>query len=51
MAPCLADRHITTAMKGVALLLMFVHHFFTFPEWYIDGIGYANMELVARIFI
>lgn len=44
------DRTMTLYIKGIALLCMLVHHFFTFPERYLPGIGYSNMELFARIF-
>ena len=26
------DREITKMIKGIALVMMFVHHFFTFPD-------------------
>lgn len=42
------DRRTTAAMKGIALTLMFVHHFFTFPHWYIDGIAYPAIEPLVR---
>lgn len=29
------DRPISEAIKGIALILMFVHHFFGFPEYYV----------------
>lgn len=31
------DRPMSDAIKGVALILMFVHHFFTFPDYYIQN--------------
>lgn len=30
------DRNTTNAIKGIALILMFIHHFFTFPDLWID---------------
>ena len=44
------DRTMTLYIKGIALLCMLVHHFFTFPERYLPGIGYPYMDLFARIF-
>lgn len=32
-------------LKGVAILLMVIHHCFGFPEWYINGISYSSYEL------
>lgn len=32
------SKEITNAVKGVALLLMLVLHFFCFPSWYIEGV-------------
>lgn len=42
------DRRTTAAIKGIALILMFVHHFFTFPEYYISGISYPTLEPLVR---
>ncbi len=44
------DRTMTLYIKGIALLLMLVHHFFTFPERYLPGIEYPYVELFGRIF-
>jgi len=33
------DRRSSDAIKGVALLLMLVHHFFTFPAWYVPAVS------------
>lgn len=42
------DRDSTAAMKGIALILMFLYHFFMFPEWYLEGISYpALTSLIA----
>lgn len=43
-------RDISGAIKGIALMLMFVHHFFTFPEWIICGIDYAWIRTFADQF-
>jgi len=34
---------ITNVIKGIALTMMFTHHFFTFPNWYIEGISYPEL--------
>lgn len=41
------DRFTTNVIKGVALVMMFIHHFFTFPAWWLDGISYPLIEKVA----
>lgn len=37
-------------IKGMGILLMLLHHFFTFPEWYIKDYGFdvANFSLMMR---
>lgn len=47
--PCF-DRTMTQYIKGIALLCMLVHHFFTFPDRYVSGIAYPYLDLFARIF-
>lgn len=37
------DRRTSNAIKGIALILMFIHHFFTFPDWYIGAISYPSL--------
>ncbi|MBQ2890888.1 MAG: acyltransferase [Clostridia bacterium] len=32
-------------IKGVAILLMLFHHFFGFPNWYVEGISYIGVPL------
>lgn len=44
------DRDTTSIIKGVALVMMFVHHFFTFPNWWVEGISYPLMEKLAPYF-
>lgn len=34
------DRDCTGAIKGIGLILMFIHHFFTFPSWHVDAAAY-----------
>lgn len=44
------DRNTTNVIKGIALIMMFVHHFFTFPEWWGEGISYPLIERLAPYF-
>lgn len=44
------DKDTTTAIKGIALIMMFVHHFFTFPEWYLSGISYPELQVFVTNF-
>ena len=44
------DRNTTSVIKGTALILMFVHHFFTFPEWWIEGITYPIISRLSPYF-
>lgn len=34
-------------IKGIAILLMFVHHFFTFPDWIVPGSYEPNLTFAA----
>ncbi len=38
----------TEMIKGVAILLMLVHHLFGFPEWYTEGVSYIGISLRAN---
>lgn len=42
------DRDTTAQLKGLALIFMFVHHFFTFPDWYVEGIAYPGILPFVR---
>lgn len=42
------DRKTTAALKGLALIFMFLHHFFTFPGWYVEGIAYPGILPYVR---
>lgn len=44
------DKDVTAIIKGIALVMMFTHHFFTFPTWWLDGIKYPFWENVAKYF-
>ncbi len=37
-------------IKGIAIILMYVHHFFCFPTWYVDGISYPQLTGFAEFF-
>ena len=45
------DRDTTSAIKGIALIFMFIHHFFTFPEFLIEGIQYPWIQNFADSFV
>ena len=40
----------TAFIKGIALIFMFIHHFFAYPSWYIEGIRYPSLVNLAEIF-
>lgn len=42
------DKSTTNIIKGIALIFMFIHHMFTFPDAYIDGISYPALEPYAK---
>lgn len=44
------DRDTTAAIKGIALIFMFLHHFFTFPGFYVEGISYPYLADFANDF-
>lgn len=44
------DKNTTLALKGIALICMFVHHFFTFPDWHVHGHIYAGLTSFANDF-
>jgi len=44
------DRDTTDAIKGIALIFMFVHHFFTFPDFFISDIQYPWIQTFADAF-
>lgn len=43
------DRDTTAAIKGIALVFMFIHHFYNFPEYYIEGISYPWVESFTNL--
>ena len=44
------EKEETNIIKGVALIFMFVHHFFTFPDRLTDGISYKGIDIFADLF-
>lgn len=44
------DRTSTGAIKGIALVLMFIHHLFCFPEFLIDSVYYPGIQTFADLF-
>ena len=44
------DRKTTADLKGLALIFMFVHHFFTFQDWYVPGVAYPGFTPYIRFF-
>ena len=38
------NKQLTTAIKGGAIILMIIHHCFGFPQWYIGGINYPELQ-------
>ena len=43
------DRDATDIIKGVALIFMFIHHFFTIQSFYIESIHYDNLAGAAKL--
>ncbi len=41
------DKETTNIIKGIALIMMFIHHFFMFPGWWVDGINYPFIEKIS----
>ena len=41
------SKYETSFVKGIALIMMFFHHFFTFPERWIEGINYLIMSVLS----
>ena len=44
------NRDIILIIRGIALVMMFIHHFFTFPEWWGDSINYPLLTVLANVF-
>lgn len=44
------DKDTSSILKGIALIMMFIHHFFTFPTWWGEGISYPLIERLSPYF-
>ncbi len=44
------DDRITNILKGIAIIFMFAHHFFTYPQWYVEGVSYPELQYFAEHF-
>jgi len=44
------DKKTTAAIKGTALVMMFIHHFFAYPEWYVSGVAYPQLAEYVGFF-
>lgn len=44
------DKTTTNIIKGIALIMMFVHHAFTFPEWWLEDAFYPTALKLAPYF-
>lgn len=43
------DKDVTAMIKAVALVFMFIHHFFTFPSWWVEGVNYQISDAVVYL--
>ncbi len=44
-------KDVTNIIKGVALIFMFILHFFAHPEWYIFSVSYGFSDLFSKYFL
>ena len=44
------DKDTSNILKGIALIMMFIHHFYTFPTWWLEGISYPLIERLSPYF-
>lgn len=42
------DKEVTYIIKGIALVLMFFHHFFTFPAWWGTDVSYSLLKQLSK---
>ncbi len=42
------DKDMSIKIKAFALILMIIHHFFGFPNWYVKGIDYSNIIIFGQ---
>ncbi len=41
------SRDFSWQIKGIAIVLMIIYHFFCFPEWYVEGISYPSLSAIS----
>lgn len=44
------DKSTTNVIKGVALIMMLVHHLFTFPEYWVEDVNYPLLRELSGLF-
>ena len=44
------SREMTGVLKAIAILLMFVHHFFSFPSFHPDNVSYSWAQTFSEFF-
>lgn len=44
------SKNTTKSIKGIALIMMFIHHLFTFPDYWIEGVYYPWLILHSNGF-
>lgn len=42
------SKNTTNLIKGVAILLMLIHHFLGFPNWLVDGVNYPDFKILGE---
>ena len=44
------DHRMTNRIKGIAIIMMMILHFFTVPQWYLSGISYPELSTFAKLY-
>ena len=42
------SKETTAKIKGIAIILMIIHHFLAYPFWLIDGVNYPNVNILGE---
>lgn len=42
------SKETTAKIKGIAIILMIIHHFLAYPFWLIDGVTYPNVNRLGE---
>ena len=45
--PYAFSKEDTLSVKAIAVMLMLIHHLFTFPEKFAEGVGYTSMHVMS----